>query len=683
MIVKDHAQSIAAASRWLRKFGICILPILLFGLALVVRVPATRSALPYTHAWDEPFVMNPAVRTIKTGDWNPRFAIYPGGYIHLQTFAASLAVFRMAGSGDLAYLNELPTADETKYLWTIPHPEIYRMGRLLSALFGALTVVATFYLGQAAYGGVAGLLGALLLCFSRLAITCSSSIITDTPATFFTVLALLLSVRVLRSDSDERASYIAAGAMTGFAAAMKYNAGIVFIGFLAAHFLRGRRGGRLLSADLGLYLVLSAIAFVVATPYVILDYSEFMRGMIYNLRHYQFGSHNASTVTAWQNFLAYVADFQNQGFSPIVVYAAFVGCALGFALRIRVHMVLMGFCAFYIWYFSGLKVHFFRNMMPVLPLVALLASVPMAAVLCFPRRVENRRLRMGRLAGTVVIGLMLMVGVVRGGLETVAGMRDNVDSRRQVLNCIRKNLPANAKVAVDSNLHFYLPPSTPKSIRELNLFDKPNSYFAENGISYVVIAGNYEYPGSSAAESAASAWLNGRFARLQTIAEFGSGTLKFGQVPMSPAVRLCRFNDHKDPRPAPGLLPGLAMKAYGRAIPDFETGALQLWSSGRIFGELEITTPSTSLITTMSGIHKDGQYPKVRITVQAATGSSETIVAKEAVVTGWNSYPTQTFPCALQPGWWRVSFDFLNGEPVDFLKDTSARTFGVKLVRVE
>ena len=654
-----------------------VLPTVLFLVALLIRLPAIPSALPYTHSWDEPFVVNPALRIIKTGDWNPHFQIYPGGFIYLQTLAASAAAVQMAGTGELAYTTDLRSGLETKYLWTISHPKVYLFGRFLAALLGALTAVVVWRIGRLAYGPVAGVVSGFLVAVSPLAVSQSTIIGTDSPATLFMMLALLASAGIVSGGSG-RLPYLAAGISVGVAVGMKYNAGIVLLAVVVAHLLRPRAERR--AGNLAVVLAAMIGAFLLTSPYALLDYAEFMKGIVYSVRHYTYGSHNAHGLSRMQNMGAYLTELRTQGSNTLVFATAILGVAAGLALRVRrAHLVFVLFFAVYLWYFAGQKVRFVRLVLPVLPVLLLFAGAAVEAADLRLRRWKPK----WRVPSMAVVLAIVLAPLAVASVRQSVRKGSIVDSRQEAMNFLRSSLPADARVALDPNLHFYLPADLGTGIREVSVLDKTPEELINSQFEYAVIARDYGFRADSFVNKEVAARLNSRFAGLPVVREFGTAPLEFGTLPISPGVRICRLSGGVPPPVNQDGLAGLTMSTHGQAIPDFDSGAMQLWGQGRLFANVKLSRPVASLQATMSGNYAAGSFPQVRITLRPSDTTSSTVVTPGFFVTGYNSYPTTRFPCKLPAGDYRVDLEYLNGATVSLLEDVNPRFLGVKYLRFE
>jgi hypothetical protein len=125
----------------------------------------------------------------------------------------------------------------------LPYPDdyyaIYVLGRLLSILAGAATILVTFLLVRKIYDRRCALLAAFLIAFSMLHVANSAWATTDVMSSLLMILFLLLLLRTLESESIHDAVFtgISLGLLTG----VKYTGAIAVIPFLFLFFSRQLR----------------------------------------------------------------------------------------------------------------------------------------------------------------------------------------------------------------------------------------------------------------------------------------------------------------------------------------------------------------------------------------------------------------------------------------------------------
>jgi tetratricopeptide (TPR) repeat protein len=108
--------------------------------------------------------------------------------------------------------------------------------RLLSAFFGAASILLTFLIAKKLFGETAGLLSAFFLCFAYYHVLVGHTALLDNQMGFFILPAFLFTIAILREGKS--VSYLLAGLTAGLAVASKYNAVFIVLTILVAHVLR-------------------------------------------------------------------------------------------------------------------------------------------------------------------------------------------------------------------------------------------------------------------------------------------------------------------------------------------------------------------------------------------------------------------------------------------------------------
>ncbi|MGH7818141.1 MAG: ArnT family glycosyltransferase [Candidatus Binatia bacterium] len=200
--------------------------------------------------------------SISLADPDPKFLNYPS--LLMYTIAAANGVLRRL---------RLIDADWQSYV----------VGRSIVAGFGAATAPVAFWLAEAVGASLAGAaLAGLWMALLPVHVWESHVAVTDVVMTFWVMVALLLSVRLIRRESN--LDYALAGGAIGLAVASKYTAALVAIAPVVALARAHRPIGRRLRG-LAVVGVSAAAACVLATPYSFYHFDELRRAMAYEWSH--------------------------------------------------------------------------------------------------------------------------------------------------------------------------------------------------------------------------------------------------------------------------------------------------------------------------------------------------------------------------------------------------------------
>ena len=285
--------------------------------------------------------------------------------------------------------------------WFSSYDGIVHVGRFLSALAGALTVLLVAAVGRRLYGEKAGLLAGLLLALAVLHVQTSHFASTDVTLTLFVLLALAASGRLASRGRGRDA--LLAGALTGFALATKASAAPLLLPLAVAVFLacrpaRAWRRGALLLTWAGLA---AFVAFFLGEPYAFLDFPEFWRSVSEQgamVRHAGLMPYTNQYIGV-PNFLYEAREIVLWGLGPFFGLAALWAAGRRLA-RFRTlssaEWVLASFFVPYVLLTCTFEVKFPRYLLPVYPLLALWAAAWLT------EKAEHGRA--GRLLRAVVVG---------------------------------------------------------------------------------------------------------------------------------------------------------------------------------------------------------------------------------------------------------------------------------------
>ncbi len=402
--------------------------VLLLAATFLLRIWGIKQGLPYSYNVDEATHFVPRAVGFFSHDLNPHYFLNPPGYSYLLHvvfelwFGSSDAVMR-------AY-----TTDPTS---------VFVVARVVAAALGTIAVGLTYLAGARFFNRTIGLLAAAMLSVAFLPVFYSHLALNDVPTLAPVTLSLYGIAGVMRRGRWR--DYAIAGVGIGLAAATKYTGGITALCLIAAS-VCDTAGESLWQAVRRclVALALALLAFLIANPYALLDFSSFQSGLSAQASlaagqdPVKLGSTPGSGITY------YLWTFTwGLGWGPTL---AAVGGATLLLVRRRIAtaLVLLPAPIAFIIFMGDQQRFFGRWLMPIFPIVVLLAAYG---------AVEAARwlARTNRLPGPVC-GALITVLLLAQSLVAVLH-NDAVLSRPDTRNLTRAwmvgNVPAGAKIVVE------------------------------------------------------------------------------------------------------------------------------------------------------------------------------------------------------------------------------------------
>ena len=390
--------------------------------ALLLRVIGIGAGLPLLLQVDEPLVID-RVEAFLGGDLNPRWFYYPSLTMYL-----SWGLVRLWG-----------------VVQRFEPSHMYVAGRALVALLGVLTVWAAAGLGRQLAGRRAGVLAAALVGFFPIHVQLSHQAGVDVPAAFFATVALWLLWRAEATDRSLPA--IGAAAACGLAASVKYSGALALVAL--APWFAAQFGRRKIAAWLGLALAIAAAfaaAFVVGTPYSLVERQRFLDDLAGQARHAREG-HLGYESTSWLYLLVNAHGSLWSDADPVNFALVLVGFGYGAWLAWRRRsLALAGSLLFVLvtyGFFSAWRTKFVRWLLPALPVLLVFAGCWLSATVA--------RLR-GRLMRCAVLAVVFAVPLAR----SLAALGDFVkpDTRTLATAWVTANVSAGSTLCLDPHTAF-------------------------------------------------------------------------------------------------------------------------------------------------------------------------------------------------------------------------------------
>ncbi len=434
--------------------------LLIVALGLGLRLCGLRWSLPdarhplATFHPDERVNLNAALQAdIAHGQFDIKFYNYGTFYFYLVDLAHTVGKgYGFIPTPGPTLSTPPPTlADEAPL-----NAKLFLAGRLVSVLFGTATLPVLYALGKRMFGRKAGLVSALFYAVSPLAVLHAHFLTVDVTATFFVTLTLLWSARLLTSQTWS--DYALAAVWAGLAAATKYNAGLVLIAPIVAHFLnkdpnacKTHRGGQF-----AVLIALTLLTFLIACPGPWLNFDAFWygiegypgSGLRYELIDHSRSGHGylfTNTGNGWWYHLVISLPF---GLGPTLLIAALLGLVLAFQKRTKSDWMLLAFFLVYYGISGFSNVRFARYMLPLFPIFCLWA----ARFLTLP---PGRGFNAGA-------GLLIVPPLTLYSSYYLLLCMTTLDPRDSAANYLESRAPQGAAVAFATVPWFYSPPLSPR-----------------------------------------------------------------------------------------------------------------------------------------------------------------------------------------------------------------------------
>ncbi|MCS6860933.1 MAG: glycosyltransferase family 39 protein [Abditibacteriales bacterium] len=379
--------------RWKNRLALTLILL----LAFVLRLYGLRWGIPnaqHLHSYhpDEFDIAGRAAWMLARGDLNPHFFNYGSLTIYLTFFVGTIAFA-------LGFINDLGG-------WHL-------VARLITVVFGTLTVGVVFLIGRTLCNETVGRVAAMFLAVLPGHVVHSHYATVDVPATFFITLSLLSAAHILTAPAMRW--YALAGLSAGWAGACKYNAGIVMLCAFAAHIVRVKglqfRAGadRSASAEhagsishnelstvkpqtvgepdsepstlnpppsgvaLLLTLFAAAVAFLLSCPYALLDFPQFHKNFMEEWRHVHQG-HGLIFVNTGNGFWYHLTFNLPIALSAPLLVLSVLGFLGSLWERKPRDWMLAAFVVPYFFLIGSVQVRFLRYTLPLTPLLALYAA---------------------------------------------------------------------------------------------------------------------------------------------------------------------------------------------------------------------------------------------------------------------------------------------------------------------
>jgi YYY domain-containing protein len=400
------------------------------------------------------------------------------------------------------------------------YDDLVIVSRELTALFSAATVLFAFLAGRRLYGAAAGLIAAVLISASPLAIQHAHFFVVDTYLAFFMTAAFYFAVRVMHEG--RMSDYALTGLMLGLGLACKVT-GVLFVPVIFAAavvrlwpMLRDRiqwqDGMSKPLLGVALALIVAFIAFRVAQPYAFDGVVSLNQQWVDDYKEQnELLSGNAAFPPSVQwidrtSYLYPLHDMVEWGMGPAFGIAAWLAFAYaGYRLLRRhevAHLLPLVFVLAYFGFMGRQFSLYMRYFLPLYPVLAVMAGYGLVELyrggVWLARRYQRPWLEYGGVGVTAVV----LIGSAIAGLA-YTGIYSRDFTRADATRWLYVNAPNGAVIAGESwdetlPMGIQNPPNASKrfDVFGLNLYDADSPQKLEQLIDdldradYVTVSSN-------------------------------------------------------------------------------------------------------------------------------------------------------------------------------------------------
>ena len=402
---------------------------------------------PYVYHPDEWMIARHAMTMVATSDWNPHTFVYPSVLLELHAGLVAL----LHGARPVTLAVGQPWLYEGEFL-----PQQFRYilaGRTLVSLMGIGTILVVFETGRRLVGIAGGLAAAAILAVLPLAVENAHYLTTDVPVAFLCAGCLLATVIAARSDRLRW--WVVAGLVAGLAGSTKWN-GLLVVGVPLLALLMTRLGERLSlstvvrrDALVRLVAILgaAAVGLVSATPAIVLAPSEVAAWLSLLTDFYRFPDPRQTEGSLDFNLGALVT-----GFGPVLAWSV-AGLAVAAWRswtdpRMRAAITIPAFILVYLVAVSIPARHYERNLLPILPYLAIAGGIATATLLGWARnRPIRARPRPSLATGLVAIALITSLVVPAAASAEITNAMRGPDTRQLARTWMLDHVPSGTTIA--------------------------------------------------------------------------------------------------------------------------------------------------------------------------------------------------------------------------------------------
>jgi hypothetical protein len=365
-----------------------VIIVLICVFALFLRWPQVSRGLPYFYDEDEAHHFNRTVDMVKTGSFNPHYFHKPSLHFYLRMPVVAFSYLWSVKRGYIKHLDEIKTRDPygiADYSFSASPLAIIKWNRAFSILLSILVVWLTWIVARQVTGSNSiGATAALIAAASPALVEHSATIGVDTLMALMCLLSVSIAWWVKSSFSLWR--LVLCGLVCGLAISSKYNALPVavmpIVCCLAA--------GNLSPAAILIALFSPVLGFLLGSPYILVSIPLFLDHLGYEMWHYAIAGHEGHTgEPGIGQAIFYGKWLIRDGVGLLAFVVGLVGIFVFARRQFKSASFILIFPVLYFLLMIEQRANFTRNMLVIIPFVAICAAIALDRLIELLRTVTN------------------------------------------------------------------------------------------------------------------------------------------------------------------------------------------------------------------------------------------------------------------------------------------------------
>jgi len=404
-------------------------------IALILRIWGLRFGLPLVDARPDELLIIRKTLPMGTGDLNPHYFSWPSLFLYILLIAYGFYVLFLLITGNIQYPAEILAK-----LVTNPG-SFFLISRSISAISGAVCSPVLYIVCKKEFNRRAAFASAFFMAVLYSHVRDSHFGMVTVPATAMLTITIMPLLRIYRSGHAKY--YCLAGIFGGLAASIKYDAALISIAILSAHWfsesMEDRRPvARFFSKNLGIAAACMIGSFILTSPFIVLDFKTFHSDFI-RLQAHMTGVYNGIKGESFGWFFHLKVSFRHGIGFPILILSL-AGLIKTFKDEWKLAIILLTFPVIHFLYVGSNYLVYARYIIPLTPFICIFAGIGLD---CIALETVNRWFGTKVVCAIFVFAMFVCAASTLFNSVAFNHLLSQPDTRESAINYVHANIPSN------------------------------------------------------------------------------------------------------------------------------------------------------------------------------------------------------------------------------------------------